>query len=211
VRVNAQWAMGNRKFCGLFVIFITMGTKNIILLLLTFLFVSSQCKKDKLPAAILPPVTQEGKNTVGFTLNGEVWVPYYKCCWSCDPCGEMSANYGPPSAAPNSFDLQITRQRGDKTSDLTISSSGVGTITNMGNKIDSILISYRDENANGNNGDYFGPLPGSKFLINKIDFQNQIISGEFEFILLEQNGSGKEITLKDGRFDFKFNACKCSN
>lgn len=51
--------------------------------------------------------------------------------------------------------------------------------------------------------------------ITKIDFQNQIISGQFEFILRERKNDGTVtdnlITLKDGRFDFKFNACKCSN
>ncbi len=96
---------------------------------------------------------------------------------------------------------------------MTISSSGIGTITSIGDKIDSILVSYRDENASGNNGDYYGPLFGgaSKFIITKIDYQSQIISGEFELVLLEQNRTGNTITLKDGRFDFKFYACKCSN
>lgn len=72
-------------------------------------------------------------------------------------------------------------------------------------------MEYSGENSEGNNDKYAYPQPGSKFVITKIDHQNQIISGEFEFILREQNGSGKEITLKDGRFDFKFNACKCSS
>ncbi len=67
-----------------------------LILIIFFSLSLSYCHKNKLPAAVLPEATQEGKNTVGFTLNGEVWVPYYKCCWSCDPCGEFSADYGPP-------------------------------------------------------------------------------------------------------------------
>lgn len=47
----------------------------LLLLFLTSLFIFSRCKKDNPPPAVLPAATQEGKNNVGFTLNGEVWVP----------------------------------------------------------------------------------------------------------------------------------------
>ena len=181
----------------------------IFFLLITSLFFNG-CKKDPTKDAKLPPITQEGKNTVGFTIDGEVWVPFAKCTAFSDPCREISATYGESGgAAPNAFDFQIARQRGSKSSSLTIASSGIGTITTIGNKIDSIHIIYRDENSMGNIGYYTGPLNGSKFIITNIDM-TKIISGEFEFILVDQNGSGNIITLKDGRFDFKFNACKCS-
>ena len=174
----------------------------------------ASCKKDPTKNAKLPPITQEGKNTVGFTLNNEVWVPYYKCRFMGNPCGEISARYGESGgAAPYSIDFQFIRQRKDKLSALTISSSGSGAVTTIGNKIDSISIDFQDENSTGNTGIYRGPIASgnNKFIITKIDFQNQIISGEFIFDLIEQNGSGKIITIKDGRFDFKLNACKCSN
>jgi hypothetical protein len=50
---------------------------------------------------------------------------------------------------------------------------------------------------------------GSSFNITKLDKVNRIISGEFEFILNEDTGSGKQIILKNGRFDLKMNACLC--
>lgn len=183
----------------------------IFLLFISLSFYS--CKKDPTKNAKLPPITQEGKNTVGFTINDEVWVPYYKCRSFADPCGEISARYGEfGGAASHAFDLQIARQRGSKLSVLTISSSGIGTITSTGNKIDSINIDFQDENWSGNTGIYGGPLVGgnSKFVITKFDYPNQIISGEFVLDLIEQDGSGHIITIKDGRFDFKLNACKCS-
>jgi len=46
--------------------------------ILFFLFLSvSNCKKHKTdsPMDQLPPATQEGKNTLGFLLNGEPWTP----------------------------------------------------------------------------------------------------------------------------------------
>jgi hypothetical protein len=184
-----------------------------ILFLLFSSLLFSNCKKDPTKNAKLPPATQEGKNTVGFTIDGEVWVPYHKCSYFGDPCGEISATYGESGgAAPNAFDLQLSRQRNNKLSVLTISSSGVGTITSIGNKIDSIHINYQDENSSGNNGIYGGPIgvDNNQFIITKFDYQNQIISGEFSFILIEQNGSGNKLIIKDGRFDFTFNYCKCS-
>src|SRR6185312_62260 len=88
------------------------------------LFFFSSCKKDSTKNAKLPPITQEGTNTIGFTINGEVWVPYYKCRSFGNQCGEISATYGPSGgAALDAFDFQITRQRGNKSSSLTISSS----------------------------------------------------------------------------------------
>jgi hypothetical protein len=181
--------------------------------LITFLL-STSCKKQKDPTknAQLPPATQEGKNTVGFTIDGEVWVPYARCGFGQDPSGEISARYGATGgAAPHGIGFQFSRFRNNKSSSLTIFNWQGTTTTTIGEKIDSIGITFRNENSSGNNDRYTYPLPGSKFIITKLDKQNQIISGEFEFILTEQNGSGKTIILKEGRFDFKFNACKCSN
>jgi hypothetical protein len=186
--------------------------KNYLFLIITSSCIAASCKKDPTANAVLPPATQEGKNTVAFTINGEVWVPYYKCRYFISPCHEISAKYGAlGGTAPNGIDFGFTRERRGKFSSLSVSSTGLGTITTIGNKIDSIGISFSDENSSGNDGQYGGPLPGSKFIITKIDHQNEIISGEFELIFIEQNRSGKTLTLKDGRFDFKFNACKCSN
>jgi len=43
------------------------------------IIIASNCHKDKFAPAVLPEATQEGKNTIGFSVNGEVWRPYYKC------------------------------------------------------------------------------------------------------------------------------------
>lgn len=170
------------------------------------------CKKDPTKNAKLPPITQEGKNTVGFTIESEVWIPYYKCRIMGNPCGEILARYGfSGGAAPDGIDFGFNRERKGKFSGLSISSVGTGTITSIGDKTDSVGVEFQDENWTGNTGIYRGPVSGnSKFIITKFDPQNQIISGEFEFDLIEQDGSGHIITIKDGRFDFKFNACKCS-
>lgn len=174
-------------------------------------FINSTCKKSSAPPAVLPPITQEGKNTVGFTIDGDVWVPYAKCGFGSDPCGEISARYSSPLASPDGIDFQFERERGNKSSFLSISTAGTGgSITRTGNKIDSISVGFQGENWNGSSGAYSGPMPGSLFSITKIDHLNQIISGNFKFVLRE-NGSSNVLTIDNGRFDFKFNACKCSN
>lgn len=135
-----------------------------------------------------------------------------KVCFGQDPCREYSARYGVSGgAAPNGIDFQFARVNGGKSSTLSIPSALISTITSAGDKTDSIGVDFQRENWSGNSGIFGSPLLGSKFIITKIDFQNRIISEEFDLILLEQNGSGKIIELKDGRLDFKFNAYKCSN
>jgi hypothetical protein len=186
--------------------------QNFCFLLLAFSFLLTtgmNCKKDPTKNAVLPPATQEGKNTVGFILNDEVWVPYGECKTLCN---KISARYGFPSAEEFGIDFQFTRERekAGKSSALTISSTLIGNITSVGEKIDSIGVSFRGENSSGNTDYYIGPLVGSKFFITKLDTANKIISGEFELILRESNSS-KQIILKNGRFDFKMNACLCDS
>jgi hypothetical protein len=178
---------------------------KLILLTMAILAINS-CKKDPTKNAVLPEATQEGKNTVGFILNDEVWVPYGKCKTLCN---KISARYGFPDAEEFGIDFQFKREKLGKTSGLTISSTLIGNITSLGDKIDSIGVNFQGENSNGNSDDYSRLQKGSSFNITKLDKVNRIISGEFEFILNEDTGSGKQIILKNGRFDLKMNACLC--
>jgi hypothetical protein len=177
-----------------------------LILFLTTIFVLNSCKKEPTKNVVLPEATQEGKNTVGFILNDEVWVPYGTCKTQCN---KILARYGFPSSQEFGIDFQFGRESSGKVSALTISSTLIGNITSTGNKIDSIGVNFQGENSNGNTDDYSRLQKGSKFNITKLDKINRIISGEFEFILNEDNGSGKQVILKNGRFDLKMNACLC--
>lgn len=82
----------------------------LICFLTIFSLFFAACKKDPTKNAKLPPITQEGKNTVGFMIDGEVWVPYYECRFMGDPCGEIHASYGVSGgSAQNAFDFNIIR------------------------------------------------------------------------------------------------------
>ncbi len=167
------------------------------------------CKKDK-PSKNLPPITQEGKNTLGFKVNGEVWTPYYECRYFGNPCGEIDARYGPPYNDIERFSIGAFRQNGDKASFLTISS--LYPVTTTGNKYDSVTIYFTGENSSGNSDNWskrWAGGPPGVFEITKIDMDTEIISGIFSFTLYEDSGSGSTLEITDGRFDFRMNACIC--
>ncbi len=51
-----------------------------LLLITCCILLLASCEKDpyRHGEPDLPPITMEGKNTLGFLLNGKVWVPYQK-------------------------------------------------------------------------------------------------------------------------------------
>jgi hypothetical protein len=123
-----------------------MKIKNLLLFFFATIFFSSlQCKKDKnTPSTVLPPITQEGKNTFGCKVNGEVWVPFYKCGGSGNPCGEIAVAVYPlnmQNKLPVQIDLNIGKR--DKDNSQTFfqinTQQGISLYT-IGNKIDSVTI-----------------------------------------------------------------------
>ena len=49
--------------------------KTLYSFLILFIFCFAKCEKDNIDSNGLPPATQEGKNTLGFMLNGQPWTP----------------------------------------------------------------------------------------------------------------------------------------
>ncbi|WP_066839442.1 hypothetical protein [Rufibacter ruber] len=185
--------------------------KSVPFYLSFLLLVFISCDKDKDPTknSKLPEATQLGKNTIGFTLeNEEVWVPYNKCGLMLDPCGKYSARVSYPMASRDGIDFSFSRDNGKGiSSSLFFSTALAGTITSTGNKIDSLGVTFL-EFDNGSMVEYGFPLVGSHFTVTKFDKVAQIISGEFHLVLKKYR-SNEIITLSNGRFDFKFQACEC--
>ncbi len=190
--------------------------KNIFTSLLFLLVLVSclQCRKERnKPPTTLPPITQEGKNTFGCKVNGQVWVPYYKCGGSGNPCGEIYTEIFPLSTQdklPIRIDMNATQRRDTRT-DFQISTKQGISLYTTGNKIDSITISYYNYKNNS-----FDPYTNNlvissnnKFEITKLDTVNRIISGVFDLVLYKSFTDSIHIT--EGRFDLKFQACKCTH
>jgi hypothetical protein len=176
----------------------------LLLLAAAFVLLASRCKKDSdPPPPQLPAATQQGLNTIGFKVNGEVWTPYYECKLSGDPCGKISARYGPPNADFNQFDMQVARTI-DQRSSLTITT--IGRIKNIGNHYDSTNFYFL------RNGSTYRNLPflkSDKLEVTKLDTLNKIISGTFELTVYKSGNIADSLKITEGRFDFKYNACIC--
>ncbi|WP_181306700.1 hypothetical protein [Rufibacter sp. XAAS-G3-1] len=183
--------------------------KPLLAISLIGLLLLSGCDKDKDPTrnAKLPAATQEGKNTVGFTLeDGQVWVPYYECALLDDPCGKASVNVSPLANTQRRIGLSFSKYVKDKSDFLSIRNNRTSSVNSTGEKIDSLTVTFVTDGSPWT--EYAFPQPGSSFLITRFDRKNQIISGTFHFILKESSGS-RTITLSNGRFDYKFGACEC--
>ena len=178
--------------------------------LIAILCSSLKCSKDKTnPPTTLPPITQEGKNTFGCKVNGGIWVPYYKCGGSGNPCGELFVDVYPAiiqQKIPIEINMSFTKKNQDNSSTgFQINTKQNFKLFTTGNKIDSLNIEfstssfkfYRNSNNNGS------------FQLTKLDTLNNIISGLFETTLYVSATDSVKIT--EGRFDLKFQVCKCSN
>ncbi len=181
-----------------------MKTKTIIVLLsLFFLLAGLQCPKDKNdqgnPNAELqlPPITSEGKNTVGCKIDGKIWIPYSK-------------NQFPKIMA--SIDRSANWRFGFWGYQIDNPTNQKGTIGFYLNYINTDTIFILSNNKY-NNIAYYYPTDSTLLTtdnnlqnyvqIISFDSINQIISGTFSFTTLDTITNEKhEIT--DGRFDLRF-------
>jgi hypothetical protein len=177
------------------------GLSLLLLLLLTV-----NCEKD-IPSKTLPPITQEGKNTAGFLLDGEVWVPFVKCRYFSNPCADIHARYGEPYAGSNEVEILLGREVNELKSSLIITS--YFPIKNSGDYIDSVNIEFLSENGDVNLRSFTksSKYPEGNFTITRLDTVDRIMAGTFSFTL--RNRKGKTVEITDGRFDFEMNACIC--
>ncbi|MFY0484110.1 hypothetical protein ACI6PS_16045 [Flavobacterium sp. PLA-1-15] len=175
--------------------------KTILLLLLAFTFACDKDddKKSTNPIDQLPPATQTGAQTFGCLIDGKTFVP---------------PKFG--NNAPNAFYQFVN---GAYTLGISASISGGPQMKsiNIGG-LDMPLIQettylLKEELTNNYFGEYnigggitFSGAsttenPGT-LTITHFDPVNFIISGTFEFTVLDDNGT--EIKITDGRFDMQY-------
>jgi hypothetical protein len=174
--------------------------------LLLLLVANIQCKKSAPPPNILPPVTQEGKNTFGCKVNGEVWTPYSTCnVFYGRRCKELGFEVRQSDSLhklPISFNLGTAS---DTDSSSFLMYTPATNITQTGNVIDSVVLLFF---KSGSQFYHYPPSYTSGAVnVTKLDTVNHIMSGTFSFTLYNSNGDSAVVT--DGRFDLTFNACLC--
>ena len=177
--------------------------KNTIqLLLIAFVFCLAQFKKANTDSNNLPAATQEGKNTLGFLLNGQPWTPQGN-----NGTGNLSLYYDATFQA-GVFNLSgyrnVSNTNGNRQS-LTMYGDSIQIAQKiiLPNK-NKFGLTFWDE-ANSCTYDTFDSttrIISGYFDIKKLDKVNRIFSGEFE-IKFTKTGCG-EMQVAQGRLDMKY-------
>lgn len=174
----------------------------------SFILMSSGCKKNKdsieNELSKLPPVTQTGQNSFGCLVNGKAWTPKG---WDGN-----SPNFYiivDPTYKDGDFSLRTYRIADNIREDYTINSDSVKTTgTYIMNDTARTRVIYSKGTANLSQVFckifYSGNYNRKGFLkVTKYDLQAGIVSGEFEFSMINQDCSTDTIKVTHGRFDYK--------
>jgi hypothetical protein len=180
--------------------------KNLFLSLITISILStlscSSCKKEiVIDNSGLPPTTQTGANTLGFTLNGQPWIPQGN-----NGTANLSIDY---DAGFNNGVFGISAYKIINTNNREYFGIGLKDSLNFMVAPFNINLSntslYRIRFDNGICS-YFSTDTDTKtsgsLTVNKLDRINRIISGTFNATLSKAGCDTIKIT--DGRFDMKF-------
>jgi len=174
----------------------------ISILLISIIHLQSSCVKNNSEPKpkVLPPITTEGRNTIGFLLNGEVWLPggggigRPNKDFVMDTLSDVFRINTFFQSRSNSDDFQSFNLRIDWPTSNCIVEDSANYKQNGG-----IIFS---DYLNSNNCIDFYNLNSSSIIISFCDFEQQIISGTFELEFENECGDVYEIT--EGRFDARF-------
>lgn len=164
-------------------------------------FCFAKCEKDKPDSNGLPPATQDGRNTLGFMLNGQPWTPQ-----GFNGTANLSIDFDP---GVNNGVFSISAYRIITSTNREYFGIGVNDSINYitppktyqlgSNSLFGVYFSN-----NNCTYDYFdNSITKTGLLtITKLDRTNRIISGTFNATLSKSGCTTIQIT--DGRFDMKF-------
>ncbi len=169
-----------------------------LLLITCCILLLASCEKDpyRHGEPDLPPITMEGKNTLGFLLNGKVWVPYQDKPGIFTPTLEtlLDNRHLKISARLKRSKEQFVQTFGIVIYPIDI---GIHRITGSG-------YVFTDQNKEGWGCNEFKCKPeDTEININHFDEVNRIASGTF-FLRNAINICGDTLQITDGRFDVKY-------
>jgi hypothetical protein len=172
-------------------------------LLLLWLCIASGCDwfRRKDPETQLPPETQTGANTFGCLLNGKVWLPEGFRGPLVSPNFEVVYD---PTYKEGWLSVNAFQYLDNETIGIGISGASIAQIgTYPLNK--PVVEPARAAGYSSNACEYLGNLQGvycnGSLTITRLDMQQGIVSGRFEFVLAKQGCDTIKVT--QGRFDKK--------
>ena len=144
------------------------------------------CKKDD----VLPAITMEGKNTLGFRINGGIWKPHGY---------GGGSGIGTDMSVPNFLDIW----GGNDNSTIHIvlwDTIAIAPKTYVLSNVRRYSASYTIFES-GNNDCQYDPenLVNGKLVISKLS--SGIISGTFNFKMYNPDCTSDSLRVTDGRFD----------
>ena len=156
---------------------------------------AAQCNKPSEDGE-LPPITTEGKNTFGCRVNGEVWIPWREFDLFHTA---ITVSYHTPTGGVN---IAAKKKMDDLELFQTISFSSTN-IKDIGEyKYNNATYSDFDTSFCINFAFDFDTAYVNKLEILRLDTENRIISGTFEFTAV--NDECEPVIITDGRFDLKY-------
>lgn len=177
--------------------------KIITAILILTVFCFAECKKSNPDSNGLPAATQDGKNTIGFLLNGQPWKPQ-----GVRGTGNLSIDFDPGfnqgifGIVAYNFVPTVSEQFKIGIGDSLNFVTAPKTYPITRNSLTGISF------TNFDCGYYYSwsteiDVTGS-LTITKLDRINRIISGTFYATLAKAGLGCGTIKITDGRFDMKF-------
>ena len=182
-------------------------TKLLLCIPIAWLLTAASCKKDKGTDDGLPPLTFEGKNTIGCKIDGVPWVPKGIFTFAVVLYPTSGGYYVDPFYS-NVHVLLKTNSPDGEIELFCRNYSGTKYLqpgTYYFNKKTQQITGYYEKHSYGyyyfNNKEYItDSLHRGWIEILKSDTINKIISGRFEFDAYNST-DGKIYKITDGRFD----------
>lgn len=180
----------------------------IIFLFAALCCIQCSCKKEK--GDELPPLTFEGKNTIGCKINGVPWVPKGVSSGTILLYPTSGGYYYDPFFFPG-VHIWLKTNSSDGYIELFVRNfNGSGYLQPgrylLNKNTGDVRFGTGQIYSHGiynNNGDYFTDSLHTGYIeILKSDSINTIISGRFEFVAFNKI-NGKSFNITDGRFDYK--------
>ena len=177
-----------------------------LLLLCVLLINTSSCSTEPEPELDLPPITQDGRNSLGMKANGKVWVNHGDICnwFSCDDNvveGRLHKNQD------GSRSLILLAFYADKKKNISqqFSLNGKNIKATGTYQLKPGQENHAGLAINMTQNDFYQLGNNSSFTITvtRLDTVNHIVSGQFEGVLEHYSDNTKKMTITEGRFDTK--------
>ena len=173
-----------------------------LLIISSAFFLLSSCKKE---IEELPPITQTGANTFGAKVNGALWVPQgfgpipaSNILEARQMGTDIVINARNFASSPNETEFQIYLQN--------VVATGVYPLnTNVSHPSTDVTYAYYvKRNINPENEWVTSAAYTGSVTISRIDQTNRIVSGTFEFNMINVYNSQQPLSVNEGRFDLRF-------